>query len=185
MLPIPANIKAVLLAVVVGAIGILQSLTGLNSAWTWIGVVVQILSIVEAILTVPASARAQIASLVKDLGTKTHAVLFVIGFGALGLTQQGCKGAQFPSLNAVEQVVVDDLMSCGSGPVCVSKMEQDVATLIAQGLLGPTEGTDAVMLVKDALQLLIDAGVLPQDVLPKAKSCLSAEKLKLSIRSAQ
>lgn len=192
MLPIPAKIKMWLGLVLVVVVAGGQYLLKVDPAVT--GVVNPLVMIalwLEGLFTTtPADAKSLASSekRVTDLTAKLggmSVLLLALGAGIFGVSGMGCKGAKFPGLDTVEQVVLSDLMECGTTPACVTQMETDVTTLIAQGLLGPDAGTDAVVLVKDALMFLIDTGVIPADILPKAKACLRAERLSLSIRGAE
>lgn len=184
MIPLPPKVKLVLGVLIAGLLSAGGYWTkALADAGTsipsWLPPILSILVFLEGFVTVPPAASKKIIDLTSKLaGLSVVAVL--VGGLIIGGASAGCKGAQFPSLDKVEQVVLDDLMSCGTSAKCISQMETDVATLVAQGLLGPDAGTDAVVLVKDALQALIDFGVLPPDVLPKARAALQTEKIKLA-----
>lgn len=190
MIPLPPKVKLVVGVLIAGllAAGGYWDKALVDAGFAvpaWLPPVLAMLTFLEGFVTVPAGATKALSDATKkitDLTAKMggmSAVLFLAGFLSVQ-GAQGCKGAQFPSLSKVEEVVLTDLAECGDSPACVTKMETDVATLIAQGVLGPDAGADAVTLVKDALQTLIDIGVLPPSILPKAQHALGAEKIKLA-----
>ena len=186
MIPLPPKVKLVLGVLIAGLLAAggywTKAMTDAGySVPAWLPVVLSALVFIEGFVTVPPAAAAKLADALRkvtDLTAKMggmSAVLFLAGF----LCTQGCKGAQFPSLNAVEKVVLTDLAECGDTTACRVKMENDVATLVAQGLIGPEAGTDATVLVRDALQFLADMGVIPQNEVPKARAVLAEAKIKL------
>ncbi len=88
----------------------------------------------------------------------------------LGLFVVGCKGANFPSLDGIEKIVVQDL----SNGATDQQIGLDVCTF-----LGGTAQTDAVcanvgQLVADAITLLIDTGVLQGQAAARGKAYLVA-----------
>jgi hypothetical protein len=56
MIPIPNSIKLPILLVLVGGVGALQAIGHLEPTWGWIGGVAQVMALLEAFFTVPASA---------------------------------------------------------------------------------------------------------------------------------
>lgn len=194
MIPWPPKVKLVLGVLVAGLLAAGQYWLAEDSSIKWLPPILAMLVFAEGFVaawfiyinkvTVPPAAMAKLAAAAKkitDLTAKMGgmSVLLLAGWLAV-MPTLACKGASFPSLAKIEQVVLNDLAVCGTSQVCVTQMETDVATLIAQGALGPNVGADSVTLVKDALTILIDAGLIPADVLPKAKATLAIEKIKLA-----
>lgn len=112
MLPIPANIKFIVLVVLVGAIGALQAIAPLEPTWAWIAAVVKMLAVAEAFFTVPQGAADKLAA----SAAKVRAVLplvFVAAVAAIGVaTQTGCPSAVpvvGPAASCVSAVIADAL----------------------------------------------------------------------------
>lgn len=87
--------------------------------------------------------------------------IFAIQTLAFGVATQGCSPAIQAEAKSIEQLVLTDL-AAGKTDV---QIEADIANL----LVGQV-GVDAVVLLNDALQLLIDAGVIPPDLMANALS---------------
>lgn len=97
------------------------------------------------------------------------AVVTMLALGALCGTQQACKGSALPVFEQVVAVVEADLKN----NVSDSQMASDVCQA-----MGGTATTDAVcagveVVIRDAVQLLIDSGVLSGNPLARAKSYMS------------
>lgn len=92
----------------------------------------------------------------------------------------GCTGAAAPVFSAVEQVVLDDL----NAGKTVAQIEVDVARVLGNAVAdgGGGVAVDIVTVVQDAVALLIDAGVVPESVVPYAKTVLGSERAKLAAR---
>lgn len=77
-----------------------------------------------------------------------------------------CTPAQKAEVQSIEALVAKDLAAGDSLP----QVEADVAKLIAG-----QPGADAVIVLNDALILLIDAGILPPNLLSVAETMLASE----------
>jgi hypothetical protein len=179
MLPLPPRVKLAFGVVLAGLLASGQFWLQADSSIAWLPPILSVLTFFEAFVTVPPAAAKKLAEAsikITDLTAKMAGMSGVLLLaGALGLSNTSCKGVNFPQLDKVEQIVLNDLASCGATPACVQQMESDVATLIAG-----QAGADAVKLLNDALTLLVDAGLVPADLLPKARSVLATEHLKLA-----
>jgi hypothetical protein len=145
MIPIPAKYKGPIGVVLIGVIASLQALAKLNSAWSWITAVVQILTAVELYVTVPSGAQEQMRAL-RAAASKAAAVLVVVGSGAafaLGgvAIAQGCMPQQaaaiVPAAACVASVIADAIggmtiaqIVAKEGPGCVADGEQVAAILL-------------------------------------------------------
>lgn len=99
MIPIPPALKMWLTVIIVAGIGGLSQLQKDQPAWTWIGIVIAILGIVENAITVPNGARAK----AQELSDKIDKLSARLGGGAglvillLACSQSACLPASFPS----------------------------------------------------------------------------------------
>jgi hypothetical protein len=118
---------------------------------------------------VAAVKKAKLAKLAAKAAAPAAAVLALVA--VLG-TQTACTPATIPTIEAVVQVVETDL----TNNVGDAQLASDVCKA-----LGGSTSTDAVCadvpaLIVDAIQLLIDSGTLPPNVLANAKSYMLAHK---------
>jgi hypothetical protein len=87
--------------------------------------------------------------------------LFIAGgMAAIAFDTAGCTPAQQAILGQVETIILDDLAMGKT----LTAIEADVARVFA----GQT-GVDIVLIVDEAIVLLIDAGLIPANILPYAK----------------
>ena len=91
---------------------------------------------------------------------------------AFGRALPACN-ANSPNLSQIEGIVLTDLESGKT----LEQTEADVASLYAG-----QPGADVVAIVNDAIALLIDAGVLPAQWVPKAVEWHTAETSKITSR---
>jgi hypothetical protein len=174
MIPLPPKVK---LYVGVFLAGLLASGTywekadALSGVPAWLPPVLAMLTFLEGFVTVPAGAAKKITDLTAKLGGLGVVALLA---GYLAVTQPACKGINFPTLDAVEQVVLTDLETCGTSTACLEKMDADVAKLFNN----PTV-TLVDSVINDAITFLIDAGIIPANFMGEAKHLQGVKRLKL------
>lgn len=100
-------------------------------------------------------------------------------FPATAVLLMGCTAAFFPTLDKVEQLVLNDL-AAGKTP---EQVEADVATLLCGSNVAPL-CVDAVVVVNDVVTVLVDTGVLAKNpvALATAQKILTAEHAKIAAR---
>jgi len=145
MIPLPANVKLVVALLLVGGLGALNAIYNVEPTWKWIGSAAGVLTLLETFFTVPPSAAAKL----KAAAVKPLAMLLLVG----------CGQPVFPTLQKIEQTVVDDLSA--SPPKSDAQIAADVCAD-----LGGTSATDAVCAdvettVQDVIVVLLDTGALP------------------------
>ncbi len=91
-------------------------------------------------------------------------------------------GANFPSLDKIEQTVLTDL-AAGKSP---EQIEADVAAIMCGPGAAPL-CIDAVVVVNDAIAFLLHTGILDKNpvALGNAQHALSVERGKIAARHAQ
>lgn len=86
MIPMNATLKLVIALVLVGAVGALKSLGVVEPGWSWVGTLVQLLTVAEVFFTVPPSASAKLKAAAAGAATK---VLFLL-VALFALLCSGC-----------------------------------------------------------------------------------------------
>jgi hypothetical protein len=79
---------------------------------------------------------------------------------ALIASVAACKPGEYPSFTSVEQTVLADIKLVG---ITIEKIEADIQPFVPAG-----SNLDAI--VDDALQVLMDLGLIPSTSLPQAQS---------------
>lgn len=98
--------------------------------------------------------------------SRALAIVFAVG---IATSEAACTPAQVAEAKSIEQLVLADLEA--GKPV--EAIESDVAVLLC-GQPNASACVDVVVVLNDALTLLIDSGVIPANVLPRAKSMRGA-----------
>lgn len=159
MLPIPASLKAILFAILVGAVAFLHSIGPLEPTWTWVGAVAQLLAGLELLVSVPpvamltGGARARLVAFAAKVArplvsvavlllasTATAFLALVMAVVALGSSGCGAGG----KVEVPPQVV--DTGICIVGVISVDLLEgiglpaaeQDAASKCLSGGVAPT-----------------------------------------------
>lgn len=157
MIPIPANVKLIVGAILAAVIAALQFLlkTPSGSAWTWVAPVLGALVYIDGLLTTPASAQKTIDQHAATIAKLGGAAALVIAFGLTG-----CGFVQKLPPNTPTDV--QNATAC-----VVDKIEhaQPVDPCIV--LYGP-------VLVSDALQALFDSAEFRSEH-PELQPTLKAE----------
>jgi hypothetical protein len=170
MIPLPANVKLVLGLVLVAGIAALQALSKVEPAWSWAGGVVQALTMLEMFFTVPPATAAKMARLTAAVSATLHSLLFVIG---LGYVLTACKGPIYPELQAVEQVVADDLASGATD----AQMASDVCKALGGSALTDAVCAGVETVIQDVLQVLLDTQSLSPAVAQRAHEYLGLHRV--------
>lgn len=89
------------------------------------------------------------------LAAAAFATLFTAQTAMFGVATQGCTPAQQAEAQSLEQLVLHDIQ--------LGKGEEAIEADIASQLAGQP-GVDAVIVLNDILQFLLDAGMIPADL---------------------
>lgn len=158
-----------LYVLVVAASGAASALTHVV-AWAWLSSVVSVLGLIASFLETPPAARRKLERLTADLGRKAGPALVCLALGAsvlgIGATVSACTPAQQAEWSQIEQTVLSDLAAGKTREQILA----DVGSIVAG-----RPGADVAIILDDALEFLIDAGVIPADVL-RAATKMHAEE---------
>jgi hypothetical protein len=162
MIPLNPRLKLILGLVVIAAIGAIQALGKAEPTWTWVGLVVQLLSASELYLTVPGSTAtvAAMRAAAAKAGSVVSAVplAFVcLAYSAGLLFADASTGCSSTTANQVVQditpvgaCVAQELLTVG-----VSDPEQILAACVGAGI------ADVIQVVKTLEDAQPDSGTNP------------------------
>jgi hypothetical protein len=170
MIPLPANVKLVLGLVLVGSIAAIQALYKVEPAWSWAGGVVQALTVLEMFFTVPPATAARLAKMSAAATAGLHTMLLVLG---LGYVLTACKGPLYPELQAVEQVVANDLASGATD----AQMASDVCKALGGSALTDAVCSGVETVIQDVLTVLLETNSLSPEVAQKAHEYLGLHRV--------
>ena len=135
MIPINPTLKLVIALAIVGAVGAAQALTKVEPSWTWLGALIQGLTMLEVFFTIPSGTKAKMAAL-KAAARVTSVLAMVVGMGCI----VGCPSAVpvvGPIGSCVSSIVADALKGmtiaqilAAAGPGCVANAEEVITVLL-------------------------------------------------------
>lgn len=95
MIPLNPKFKFVVGLLLVGGVGALQALVKVEPTWTWLGTLVQVLTVGELYFTVPSGAESKIRAKLAKAAAVSAIVFGILCTGAfLGSTQEACTPSQ-------------------------------------------------------------------------------------------